>query len=90
MPGGPVGIPCTSLTHDWDLVIVKLTVLIMQGDEADCVSTRFCYSNIILFLVEEEKQCSECRECSPIQKVPTEIPVESFQKGLHSLHLLHQ
>ena len=32
------------------------------------------------FLVKEEKQCSECRLCSPIQKVCREFSVDSFQK----------
>ena len=42
------------------------------------------------FLVEEENNVGSVGECSPIRKVPPEIPVESFQKGLHSLHRLHQ
>ena len=79
-----------SLTCDWDLIIVKLTVLIVQGDEAGCVSTRVGWSISIPLSRRRRKKCRGCRECSPIGKVPTEIPVESFQKGLHSLHRLHQ
>ena len=60
------------------------------GDEADYVSTRFGWSISIPLSRKRRKQCRECRECSPIRKVPTEIPVDSFQKGLHSLHRLHQ
>ena len=88
--GPPMAVSCTSLACDWDLIIVKLTVLIAQGDEAGCVSTRVGWSISIPLSRRRRKQCRECRECSPIRKVPTEVPVESFQKGLHSLHRLHQ
>ena len=63
------------------MVFVKLTVLIMPGDEADCVPTRFLWSISIPLSRRRRKQCRECRECSPIRKVPTEIPVEVFRKG---------
>ena len=36
----PRTVSFTSPTHDQDLVIVKLTVLILQGDDAGCISTR--------------------------------------------------
>ena len=85
-----MAVSCTSLACDWDLIIVKLTVLILEGDEAGCVSTRVGWSISIPLSRRRRKQCRECRECSPIRKVPTEIPVESFQKGLHRLHRLHQ
>ena len=44
VPPHPLGIPCISPICDWQLIIVKLTVLVMQGDEADYVSTRFWWS----------------------------------------------
>ena len=85
-----MGVSSTSLTHDQNLIIVKLTVLIMQGDEAGCASAKVRWSISIPLSRRRRKQCRECRECSPIRKVPTKIPVDSFQKGLHSLHRLHQ
>ena len=85
-----MGVSSTSLIHDQNLIIVKLTVLIMQGDEAGCASTRFWWSISIPLSRRRRKQSRGCRECSPIRKVLTEIPVDSFQKGLHSLHRLHQ
>ena len=48
----------------------------------------FGFASIIIPLSRRRRK--QCRECSPIRKVPTEIPVESFQKRLHSLHRLHQ
>jgi hypothetical protein len=36
------------------LIIVKLTVLIVRGDEAGCASTRLGGLLVSLFLVEEE------------------------------------
>ena len=35
-----MGVSSTSLTHDQNLIIVKLTVLIMQGDETGCASAK--------------------------------------------------
>ena len=59
MPPGPIGISCMSLSHDWGLVFVKLMVLIMQGNEADCASTRFWGLLVFLFLVEEENNVGD-------------------------------
>ena len=50
--GPPMAVSCTSLACDWDLIIVKLTVLIAQGDEAGCASTRVGLL-VFLFVVEE-------------------------------------
>ena len=47
------------LTRDWGLSIVKLTVLIVRGDEAGCVSTRFGGLLVFLFLVEEENNVGD-------------------------------
>ena len=66
-----MAVSCTSLACDWDLIIVKLKVLIAQGDEAGCVSTRVGWSISIPLCRRRIKQCRECRECSPIRKVPT-------------------
>ncbi len=57
--------------------------------------TSWCICEEVVLLIlplsrKRRKQCRECRECSPIGKVPAEFSVESFQKGLHSLHCLHQ
>ena len=49
-----MAVSCTSLTCDQDLIIVKLTVLIVRGDEAGCASTRLGGLLVSLFLVEEE------------------------------------
>ena len=54
-----MAVSCISLTCDWDLVIVKLTVLILQWDEAGCVSTRFGGLLVFLFLVEEENNVGD-------------------------------
>ena len=56
--------------------------------------TSWCICEEVVLLIlplsrKRRKQCRECRECSPIGKVPAEFSVESFQKGLHSLHCLH-
>ena len=63
-----MGVSSTSLIHDQNLIIVKLTVLIMQGDEADYVSTRFGWCISILFLVKEENNVGDVGNVAQSEK----------------------
>ena len=68
VPPPPLEVSYISLTCDWGLIIVKLTVLIVQGDEADCVSTRFECSISSPFLVEEENNVGDVGNVAQSEK----------------------
>jgi len=59
-----------SLTRDWGLVIVKLTVLIMQWDRAGCASARFGELLVFPFLVEEENNVGDVGDVAQSEKSP--------------------
>ena len=68
--GHPTAISFTSLTQDWNLVIVELTILIMQGEDASCVSTRYGGLLVFLFLVEEENNVGNVGNVAQSEKSP--------------------
>jgi hypothetical protein len=50
------------------------------------------WGNLLVFpfLVQEENNVGSVGSVAQSKKSPQKIPVDSFQKGLHSLHRLHQ
>ena len=65
-----MAVSCTSLACYWYLIIVKLTVLIVQGDEAGCASTRVGWSIKFLFLAEEENNVGNVGNVAQSEKSP--------------------
>ena len=70
VPPHPLGMQYIRFTWDWALIIVKLTVLIMQVDEADCISTRFWFFISIPYLIKEENNVWNVGDVAQSEKSP--------------------